>query len=99
MSIGVMSSERNKQKGIGMKSEESDVNDFIIGQIETLLMQKNAVHTSVQGSTHILAETELDSLDLATLLVNLEMHFGFDPFREGFIQFQTVSELIALYEG
>ena len=79
--------------------EHTNVNDFIIGQIEAMLVQKNAENIELQGTTQILAETELDSLDLATLLVNLEMHFGFDPFREGFIQFQTVSELIALYEG
>ncbi|MBP2315843.1 acyl carrier protein [Azospirillum soli] len=39
----------------------------------------------------------IDSLDLATLLVVLEQRTGQDPFRAGFIQFNTVGELAALY--
>lgn len=40
----------------------------------------------------------IDSLDLATLLVVLERRTGRDPFREGFRQFRTIGELVALYE-
>ncbi|WP_114861013.1 acyl carrier protein [Azospirillum brasilense] len=39
----------------------------------------------------------IDSLDLATLLVVLEQRTGQDPFRAGFVQFNTVGELAALY--
>lgn len=42
-------------------------------------------------------ELPIDSLDLATLLVVLEQRTGQDPFRAGFIQFNTVGELAALY--
>lgn len=52
----------------------------------------------------ILAETELlggdleiDSLDLATLVREMEEIVGFDPFQDGFIEFRTAGELARLY--
>lgn len=39
----------------------------------------------------------IDSLDLATIVVELEAVTGHDPFKDGFIEFRTVGELAALY--
>jgi acyl carrier protein len=41
----------------------------------------------------------MDSLDLATLIVILEINTGLDPFREGFKTFHNVGQLIELYES
>jgi acyl carrier protein len=41
----------------------------------------------------------IDSLDLAAIVVELESRFGKDPFKEGFIEFRTLDELVALYVG
>ncbi|WP_029008233.1 acyl carrier protein [Azospirillum halopraeferens] len=39
----------------------------------------------------------IDSLDLATVVVELEERTGRDPFRDGFVSFRTAGELAALY--
>jgi acyl carrier protein len=38
-----------------------------------------------------------DSLDLASVLVELESATGRDPFSEGIVEFRTAGELAALY--
>ena len=40
---------------------------------------------------------DIDSLDLASLVRELEELTGFDPFRDGFIEFKTAGELAKLY--
>jgi acyl carrier protein len=40
---------------------------------------------------------QLDSLDLAVLVVGLEQKLGIDPFRAGARPVQTVGELVELY--
>lgn len=52
----------------------------------------------------LVAETEMlggalpiDSLDLATLVTELEQVVGHDPFASGFIEFRTAGELAKLY--
>ena len=42
-------------------------------------------------------ELAIDSLDLATLVVELEERTGKDPFQNGFRAFTTVGELATLY--
>lgn len=39
----------------------------------------------------------IDSLDLATIVVELDTATGLDPFQLGFIEFRTVGELADLY--
>jgi len=39
----------------------------------------------------------IDSLDLAAIVVNLSETTGRDPFENGFIEFRTAGELVALY--
>ena len=39
----------------------------------------------------------IDSLDLATLVVELEGATGIDPFKKGFVNFRTAGELAKLY--
>ena len=39
----------------------------------------------------------IDSLDLAALVVELEVTTGLEPFRDGLVEFHTVGELAALF--
>lgn len=52
----------------------------------------------LSADTHILRDTPLDSMGLAIVVTKLEDTIGKDPFAEGFVLFQTVRELAALYE-
>jgi acyl carrier protein len=45
------------------------------------------------------SELGLDSLDLATIVVELQERTGFDPFADEFIEFRTIGELIALFKS
>jgi acyl carrier protein len=45
------------------------------------------------------SELQLDSLDLATIVVQLQEPTGFDPFADEFIEFRTIGELVALFEA
>ena len=50
--------------------------------------------------TRLLGATlPLDSLDLAVVIVELQQRTGRDPFKNGFIEFQTIGELVKLYAG
>jgi len=53
--------------------------------------------SNISESTNILKETELDSLGLAEVVMLLEAKTNKDPFANGFINFQTIGELAALY--
>ena len=55
---------------------------------------------ALSGDTVLLGgEIPIDSLDLATIVVELESRLGTDPFKDGFIEFRTVDELAVLYAG
>ena len=41
----------------------------------------------------------LDSLDMATIVAELELAFNKDPFADGTPRFRTVGDLVALYAG
>jgi acyl carrier protein len=41
---------------------------------------------------------QLDSLDFAVVIVNLEREFGVDPFRKSTQRIRTFGELVNLYE-
>ena len=74
----------------------------VFGHIQRLLAElaenKGASLPAINGNTQLLGgDLPIDSLDLATLVRELEDATGHDPFREGFIDFKTVGELARLY--
>lgn len=78
-------------------------NHDIVKQIETILgnmaQGKGLAMPKVDADTQLLGGAlPIDSLDLATLVVELEQATGFDPFKRGFINFRTVGELAKLYQ-
>ena len=53
---------------------------------------------TLSSDVNILADTGLDSLGLASVVVKLEEKTGKDPFADVFVNFSTVGELAQLYE-
>ncbi|MBF0286166.1 MAG: acyl carrier protein [Magnetococcales bacterium] len=72
--------------------------DAILAILARILRDKGANPPPLDETTVFLGGAiPFDSLDLATLLVEMERATGRDPFKEGFRMFQTVGELAQLY--
>lgn len=70
----------------------------VVQVIHRVITERGRVMPELTGETVLLGgEVPIDSLDLAVIVVELEASFGKDPFKEGFIEFRTVDELVALY--
>jgi acyl carrier protein len=74
----------------------------VLGKIEEVLGEmaaaKGASKPRIRATTLLLGGgLPIDSLDLATLVVELEVATGFDPFKNGFVDFRTAGELANLY--
>lgn len=75
-----------------------DTTALIHEQVHALLVGKGAALPALNEHTLFLGgELDIDSLDLATLVVTLEELTGKQPFREGFREFRTVGELARLF--
>ena len=76
----------------------------ILKSIEHLVNQlrenKGAKPIAMQEGTSLLrGDAGFDSLDLAALVVELEVTTGCDPFKQGFVDFDTAGELADLFAG
>lgn len=74
----------------------------VLGQIGSILTGIAAVKglriPEINDDTVLLGGAiGIDSLDLASLVHQLEEVTGHDPFRDGFVNFQTAGELARLY--
>lgn len=74
----------------------------VFAQLETIIRDlaksKGASAPKLTESTLLLGDTlPIDSLDLASIVVQMEEATGYDPFSEGFIEFRTASDLARLY--
>lgn len=76
----------------------TDMTTIVIECINEVIKQNDLEESTLTPETSILAETSLDSLALAEVIVYLEAKTEKDPFSNGFINFQTVKELAHLYE-
>ncbi len=66
--------------------------------IRDIARSKGASVPKLTESTLLLGDNlPIDSLDLASVVVQLEEATGYDPFSEGFIEFRTASDLARLY--
>ena len=75
----------------------------IMGEIQKiiggLLGAKGLVALKIDAGTELIGGgLEIDSLDLASLVRELEDVTGYDPFKDGFIEFRTAGELAKLYQ-
>ena len=66
--------------------------------INRILRDKGSDPLEIAADTVIMGgNIPIDSLDLATIVVELEAKTGNDPFAAGFLNFSTVGELAELY--
>ncbi|QYJ74129.1 phosphopantetheine-binding protein [Shewanella sp. FJAT-52076] len=77
----------------------TDVTALIIQETQSLINAKGVDCPEITTDSRFLQDLPMDSLDLATLLVSLELTLGKDPFRDGFKTFHSVAELSALYQA
>ncbi|MFN7054677.1 acyl carrier protein [Hyphomonas sp.] len=77
---------------------EDQAFEQITAIVQRMLEDKGAKVATIDKNTELLGGAiNIDSLDLAMLVRELEDVVGFDPFAEGFIEFRTVGELAKLY--
>lgn len=67
--------------------------------IRKYLEEHELPQVEIKPDSRVLGELPLDSLALAVIVVELEERTGKDPFKKGFIRFNTVGELAKLYDN
>jgi acyl carrier protein len=77
----------------------TNLSQTIIDETRQVIEQKGISCPDITLDTSFLQDLPMDSLDLATLIVSLEINTGIDPFREGFKTFHNVGQLVELYES
>ena len=74
--------------------------ELIQQELTQILVEKGAVAPVIDHDTLMLnGPLDIDSLDLATLVVLLEEKTGKTPFAQGFVLFHTAGELATLFGG
>jgi acyl carrier protein len=74
------------------------VTSVIEDTIRRIVVERGGAPVETSGDTAQLGgAVPIDSLNLATIVVELEGQFGVDPFKDGFIDFKTIGETAALY--
>ena len=72
--------------------------NLIREELIQILTDKGAATGDINTDTPLLnGPLDIDSLDLATLVVILEEKTGLTPFANGFVLFHTAGELAALF--
>ena len=72
--------------------------NLITEETQKILNSKGLGEAKITAATNFLTDLQMDSLDLATLIINLEDLTQLEPFRNGFKSFHTVAQLAALYD-
>jgi len=85
---------RTRQPAMTLDDSLRLVADLLAARIRDKGLEAPAV---TAGTRLLGGDLPIDSLDLATVVVELEERTGRDPFRDGFVTFQTAGELAALY--
>jgi len=71
------------------------IRDFTVRRSE----ERGLPAVEVSEETVLMGDTTgLDSLDVATLIFELQQATDYDPFADGFIEFQTAGELARMFE-
>jgi len=77
-----------------------NVRDLVFSELQKIRASKGLPEELFQIEEILLGEDiGIDSLDLATLIVNLEEATGRQPFQNGFVMFETIGELIHLFSA
>jgi len=73
--------------------------EVVASVISDYIRDHQLPESEIKPDSRVLGELPLDSLALAVIVVELEERTGKDPFKGGFIRFNTVGELAALYDN
>lgn len=76
-----------------------EVEAFIINYWRGRAAEKGLDTSTIGPSTILLQSADADSLDLATLVAELETFTGRDPFSITAPEFQTIQDLARFYVG
>lgn len=74
--------------------------EYVVSTLKGVIEQKGTTLDKTQLTESALllgGDLPIDSLDLAAIVVQLEILTGKDPFAAGFINFRTLGELADLY--
>lgn len=75
-----------------------EVRGHIESNLNRILSQKGLDKVHLQDDMRLLGgDIQIDSLDLAVLITEMEEATKKDPFKEGFRNFRTVGELASMY--
>jgi acyl carrier protein len=75
-----------------------DVYAMITKSVSERIKEKGLPVPELKAETRMLGgELPLDSLDVATILIEMQDQLGEDPFASGFVEFRTIGELASLY--
>jgi acyl carrier protein len=75
------------------------IHDAVTQVINRLLTDTGRPARTIQDGDTLTGTLELDSLDLAVMVVGLEQALGVDPFRSGARAVPTVGELVEVYRA
>jgi acyl carrier protein len=77
------------------------IETIIHDKIHTLLRERSSDLRTLHGSDNLNSALGLSSLDLATLVAQLEAELGFDPFTKSvaITSIRTVDDLVRAYRG
>jgi acyl carrier protein len=78
--------------------QEAEVLEHIRRIVRQKIEDKGLDAPEIDANAELLGgKLQIDSLDLAALVNELEHVVGHDPFAKGFIEFRTAGELAKLY--
>jgi acyl carrier protein len=77
------------------------IETIVHDKIHSLLRERSDESRTLHGSDNLNSALCLSSLDLATLVAQLEAELGFDPFTKsvGITSMRTVDDLVRAYRG
>jgi acyl carrier protein len=77
-----------------------DIDALVRRSIAERIREKGLPVPELKDDTLMLGgDLPIDSLDVATILIELQGETGYDPFADGFIEFRSIGELVALYRA
>ena len=76
-----------------------NISELIKEELKKIFATKGTAFPAINPETIFLVDLPMDSLDLATLIINLEERTGKDPFRDGFKDFKSFADLCTLYSN
>jgi len=81
-----------------MVMDKKELTSLVMRRLAELAHDKGETLPAIDPTTALLGGgLPIDSLDLAVIVVELEGATGNDPFRDGFVEFRTVQDLVDLF--